>query len=140
MGNLYPIDLWNFNDIITKDENTINQFHLTNNLYENINRFLNSNLKRGVCSNFLFRYSILSLIGQFETKCFNENNNNKKSSILTFYIKKIENPKVLNSDEIISLNTYYNDIKFNNINKDYIELDEGDIDVINYNNDDEEQN
>lgn len=140
MGNRYPINLWNYNDIITKDENKINQFYFTNNLSENINRFLNSNLKRGVCSNFLFRNSILSLIDQFEAKSVNEDNNNKKSSILTFYIKKIANPKVLNNDEIISLNTYYNDIKFNNINKDYMELYEGDIDSINYNYDDEEQN
>ena len=44
----------------------------TNNLCENINRFLNSNLKRGICSNFLFRASILSIIEQFENKTVND--------------------------------------------------------------------
>lgn len=105
MGKRYPINLWNFNDIINSDENKIKNFHFTNNLSENINRFLNSNLKRGICSNFLFRNSILSLIDQFDNKLINESKDIKKSSILTFYIKKNNNPSLLSKDEISSLYT-----------------------------------
>ena len=71
LGSRYPVKLWNFNDIIIDEENNKN-FMFTNNLCENINRFLNSNLKRGICSNFLFRASILSIIEQFENKTVND--------------------------------------------------------------------
>ena len=88
MGKRYPINLWNFNDMITGDDNNVKNFLFTDDLGENINRYLNTNLRCGICSNFLFRNSILSLIDQFDNKSINENTDNKKSSILTFYIKK----------------------------------------------------
>ena len=56
MGNRYPKSLWNYNDIMSSEnENNLNNFHFTNNLCENINRFLNRYLKNCICSNFIFR-------------------------------------------------------------------------------------
>ena len=103
-----------------------------NNLSENINRYLNSNLKRGICSNLLFRKSILILIDQFDNKSSNGSFDKKKSDILTFYIKNNQNPKILSNDEINELYSLYNDINFTNINKDYIEVNEGEIDAAHY--------
>ncbi len=84
----YPKSLWNYNDIITGSESIIKNFYFTNNICENINRYLNKNLKNGICSNYIFRNSILSVIEQFENKLINQNIENKKSDILSFYIKK----------------------------------------------------
>ena len=136
LGGKYPKNLWNYYDIINNDNsNNITHFHLTNNLCENINRYLNSNLKRGICSNFLFRTSILMVIEQFENKSDNISIENKKSDILKFYIKNCNNPKILNTEEINELYDIYNDVKFVNINKDYIENDEGEADILNYEDD-----
>ena len=59
----------------------------------------------------------------------------KKSNILTFYIKNNAEPKILSSDEIKELYSLYNDINFHNINKDYIEVNEREIETILYDND-----
>ena len=59
----------------------------------------------------------------------------KKSNILTLYIKNNAKPKILSSDEIKELYSLYNDINFHNINKDYIEVNEGEIEAIHYDND-----
>ena len=99
LGTRYPTNIWNFNDIISGDENKVKNFHFTNNLSENINRYLNNNLKRGICSNFLFRKSILTLIDQFESKSSNSIIDKKKSDILSFYIKNTREPKILCADE-----------------------------------------
>ena len=115
----YPTNIWNFNEIISGDDNKLKNFHFTNNLSENINRYLNSNLKKGICSNLLFRKSILTLIDQFHNKSSNVSFDKKKSDILTFYIKNNQNPKILSNDEINELYSLYNDINFTNINKDY---------------------
>ena len=56
----------------------------------------------------------------------------KKSDILSFYIKNNTEPKILCTDEIKELYSLYNDINFKNINKDYIEVNEGEIDVVHY--------
>lgn len=53
MGSKIPKSLLNFSDILEKKENS-EIFHFTNILTENINRYLNSRLKRAVCSTFLF--------------------------------------------------------------------------------------
>ena len=74
----------------------------TNNLCENINRFLNSNLKRGICSNFLFRASILSIFINIKIKQL-MNLQKKKSEILAFYINNYEEPHILNNKEIYNL-------------------------------------
>ena len=52
-------------------------FYFTNNLCENINRYLNTYLKRGICSNFLFRTSISAVIDQFENKSINDTKDKK---------------------------------------------------------------
>ena len=53
MDSKIPKALWNFSDILEKKEN-----YVTNNLTEKINRYLNSGLKRAVCSTFLFYHKI----------------------------------------------------------------------------------
>ena len=91
LGNKIPNTLWNFNDLLS-NPNNITLFHLTNNITENINRYLNRKLKKvicSICSNYLFRESILDIINQFKIKTNNSTYNNKKSEILDFYIKRV---------------------------------------------------
>ena len=49
MGDRYPKSLWIYNDIINDENennlNNLNNFHFSNNLCENINRFLNISQK-----------------------------------------------------------------------------------------------
>lgn len=63
----YPKKIWNYYDIIN-NEDDIKHFQFTNNISENINKYINSNLKRARCSNILFREAILNLISQFKNK------------------------------------------------------------------------
>ena len=49
---------------------------------------------------------------------------------MKFYIKICNNPKILDSDEINEFYKIYNDIKFININKEFIENKDGDIDIL----------
>ena len=53
-GNEIPNILWNYNDLLS-NPNNINLFHLTNNITENINLYLNRKLKKSICSTYLFR-------------------------------------------------------------------------------------
>lgn len=53
--------------LINNDED-IKHFQFTNNISENINKYINSNLKRARCSNTLFREAFLNLISQFKNK------------------------------------------------------------------------
>ena len=50
---------------------------------ENINRYLNSNLKRGKCSKTLLREAILNIMLKFYNKYIN---NTKINDILKYYI------------------------------------------------------
>lgn len=134
----YPKSLWSYNYIITGPEYMKKNFYFTNNLFENINRYLNKNLKKGICSNFIFRNSILSIIDQFENKIINQTIENKKSDILTFYINKEKEVKILNTSDIRLLTDIYNEVQFININKNYIELNKDELDIIYY--EDEELN
>ncbi len=70
LGNKIPNTLWNFNDLLS-NPNNVTFFHLTNNITENINRYLNIKLKKAFCSNYLFRESILDNITQFKLKTSN---------------------------------------------------------------------
>ena len=70
-GTKIPKSLWNSSDILDEKENEV-IFHFTNNETENINRYLNSMLKRPVCSNFLFGEIFLDIIIQFKTKTSND--------------------------------------------------------------------
>lgn len=137
LGNRFPKSLWNYNDVVLGDDTKLKYFNFTNNLCENINRYLNRFLKNGICSNFLFRTSILNIIDQFENKTINQTIENKKSDILSFYIKNNKIPKLLDNADIKNLADIYNEIKFNNINKDYVELDECNIDILQYEEEDE---
>lgn len=134
----YPKSLYSYNYIITGPEYMKKNFYFTNNLFENINRYLNKNLKKGICSNFIFRNSILSIIDQFENKIINQTIENKKSDILTFYINKEKEVKILNTSDIRLLSDIYNEVQFININKNYIELNKDELDIIYY--EDEELN
>ena len=84
---------------------------------------------------FFIRTSILMVIEQFENKSDNISIENKKSDILKFYIKNCNNSKILNTEEINELYDIYNDVKFVNINNDYIENDEGEANILNYEDD-----
>ena len=79
----------------------------------------------------------MNIIDQFENKTINQTIENKKSDILSFYIKNNKIPKLLDNADIKNLADIYNEIKFNNINKDYVELDEFNIDILQYEEEDE---
>ena len=80
----YPKKLWNYNDIV-KNENNNKLFLFTNNITENINRFLNSNLKLAKCSNVLFRETILKIIKQLENKTENYALEKKTGAFIILY-------------------------------------------------------
>ena len=70
----------------------------SNNITENINRYLNSQLKIVRYSNKLFLESVLYLITQFENKSENVSLDNIKSDLIRFYIKRNNNsPNILNN-------------------------------------------
>ena len=109
--------LWYYN----KDK--INEkFYFANNLTENINKYLNKNLKRAKYSRLLFRECILKIILQFSNKTINKYIDKNKTELLKFYINKINNIELLNSDEIDRLRQEYDEIKFLNINSSYCEV------------------
>ena len=132
MGQEYPKILQNYNDLITGEDTKLKNFYFINNLCENANKNLNSFLRRGICSNFLFRISLLSVIEQFENKNINDTLENKKSDILKFYVEKHDNSKILSKNEINELRAIYDEVKFININKEYVEKEEGELDIIHY--------
>ncbi len=99
-----------------------------NNIIENINRYLNSQLKRARCSTTLFGESILNLITQFENKSENEALDNKKSDLISFYINRNNNSlNILNNTDFKKIISLYNEIEFTYINKYYIEDNMGDL-------------
>ena len=126
----------------TINPNNINIFHVTNNITENINRYLNNKLKKAICSNFLFRECILDIIVQFKLK-INENNkvSPKKSEILDFYIKKFgeDNDELLDNQEYKLLQIKNEELEFPNLNKKYTEDNSGDIDIIASEKEEEEE-
>lgn len=140
MGNKYPKNLCNFYDIISSDESKTKYFYFTNNLCENIYKYLNTFLKRGICSNFLFRISLLAVIDQFENKSINDSNDKKISDILSFYVKRNNNLKILSINEINELINIDNDAKLININKDNIELNDWEINIMKYEADEDSDN
>ena len=138
MGNKMPKVLWNYHDLLV-NPNNVSIFHVTNNITENINRYLNSKLKKAICSNFLFRECILDIIVQFKIKTTeNSNLDKKKSEILDFYIKRVGN----NDDNLITNEDYdkililYEELSFPNINKKYSEDSDGEVDIL-YDDEDE---
>ena len=128
MGNRYPKTIWNYYDVL-QDEIDAKYFQYTNNISENINRYINSFLNRSKCSNVLFREAILKIINQFNNKVENKSLNEKKSEILKFYIlKNKEEIELLTNKEIDKLLILYNEVNFNYINKSYIENESGELD------------
>ena len=128
MGERIPLRIWNFYDIISKDS-IDERFYYTNNLTENINRYLNSNLKRSRCSKNIFKEAILNIISQFETKVINEVNNSKKTDLLKYYISKKENPNILEANDIKNLIKEYKELNFKNINSKYSDISDGEPDI-----------
>ena len=131
MGSKIPKSLWNFSDVLEKKENK-EIFHFTNNLTENINRYLNRRPKRAVCSNFLFREIIFDIIIQFKIKTSNDVLKNKKSEILNFYMDNFLNNsknELLNKTKYKKIQLLYEEIEFININKKYNDENEGEIDI-----------
>ena len=86
MGNKIPKVLWNYHDLLV-NLNNFSIFHVTNNITENINRYLNSKLKKAICSNFLFRECILDIIVQFKIKSGENSNLDKKIRNFRFLYK-----------------------------------------------------
>ena len=103
LGSKYPSKIWNYYDIIKNNKN-YEKFYFTNNLTENINRYLNNNLKRAKCSKSLFRECILNIILQFSNKIVNSEVEKTKSEILKFYVNKKNKINLLNMDEIKKIN------------------------------------
>ena len=140
LGNRYPKKIWNYNDLLT-EEDVLKKFHFTNNITENINRYLNYELKMSKCSSILFKKIILNIIAQFDTKNLNEDKKNRKSDLLKFYIEKnYDNCNILSNEEIESLKVIYEDINFKNINGSFGIADNQEIDYIEYGESSEDEN
>ena len=135
MGSKYPVNIWNFSELID-DDNNKKIFQFTNNITENLNKQLNKYLKRGKCSNVTFREVILQVILQFENKCINTEAYDKKSDLLKFYINKFENdPQLLSNDELDEVRNLYNEILIGNINKEYSDNLNGEYEILGLLND-----
>ena len=114
LGKTIPIPLWNYSDLIEEEENSISniKFHYTNNICENINRFLNINLKKAKCSSIFFKESILNVMDQFNNKTNNDISEKSKSELIKFYLKRKNNITLLSNDEIKDLNKKFDEINF----------------------------
>ena len=136
LGNRIPKTLWNYNDLLINPSN-IAFFYLTNNVTENINRYLNSKLKIAICSSFLFRESILDIITQFKIKTSNSNQYKKKSEILDFYIKRVgdENANLISKEDYDKIKIIFEQLEFPNVNKKYVETQDGEVEIMNSDSD-----
>ena len=105
---------------------------------ENINRYLNNNLKRAKCSKSLFRECILNIILQFSNKVINESLEKNKTELLKFYVNKKGKIDLLTIDEIKKLKQEYDDINFININEKYSDELNGEPDLINSDNENDD--
>lgn len=118
----YPIKLWNYyNKLNGANNNEIDRYILTNNINENINRYLNNSLSKSRVSYEDFVKSLEDVEKQFSIKLENGSNYNAKSKILLFYIKKnnLKNKKdldVLSEEELNELKTNYLNIGFEFVN------------------------
>ena len=137
LGKTIPLPLWNYSDLIEEEGNSIinKKFHYTNNISENINKFLNINLRKAKCSCLLFKETILDIIKQFDNKNSNNNCENSKSEILKFYIARKNDIKLLSYEEIKMLNKNYDELEFTNVNKNYIENHKGLPNIVDFIND-----
>lgn len=61
LGKAIPKSIWNFSELIKNEKNT-KKFYYTNSISDNINRYLNRNLKRARCFSTLFHRNILNVI------------------------------------------------------------------------------
>jgi len=87
----YPIKLWNYYDKLNNaNDNELDRYILTNNINENINRYLNNSLSKSRASYEDFVKSLEEVEKQFAIKLENSSNNNAKSKIILFYINKIK--------------------------------------------------
>ena len=131
LGKRYPLKIWNYYDRLNlASNNSLSRYITTNNLNENINRFLNQGLKRGKTSFENFLESIKNVYIQFEEKTQNKFMDNTKTKILEFYCKKVELERnsdfvVLSNEEIENLKVLYNDLEFEKVNGPYNENQEG---------------
>ena len=135
LGKRYPIKLWNYYDRLhNASNNSLSKYITTNNLNENINKFLNLNLKGGRNSFENFKDSIENVYIQFEEKLANKHIDDTKTKILNFYVDKINeesnfNYSVLSYEAIDSLLDLYKNDGFENVNGPYNEEQIGDIDL-----------
>jgi hypothetical protein len=135
LGKRYPIKLWNYYDRLhNASNNSLSKYITTNNLNENINKFLNLNLKGGRNSFENFKDSIENVFIQFEEKLANKHIDDTKTKILNFYVDKINeesnfNYSVLSYEAIDSLLDLYKNDGFENVNGPYNEEQIGDIDL-----------
>lgn len=87
-GNRYPIKIWNYYDRLNMaSENSITKYITTYNLNENINKFLNFNLKGGKNSFESFVNAIKRVYLQLEEKLQNKHKDETKTKKLNFYVK-----------------------------------------------------
>ena len=135
LGKRYPIKLWNYYDRLhNASNNSLSKYITTNNLNENINKFLNLNLIGSRNSFENFKDSIENVYIQFEEKLANKHIDETKTKILNFYVDKINedsifNYSVLSYEDIDSLLDLYKNDGFENVNEPYNEEQMGDIDL-----------
>lgn len=140
LNTKYPIKLWNFYEKLkdaTKNEK--DRYITTNNLNENINRYLNNALIKSRVSYEDFIYSLSEVEKQFTVKVENAETKNAKSKIILFYLDKMnfnskKELKVLTNDEIKEIKLNYLNSGLESVNaKINAEEDEVDIEHIAYN-------
>ena len=85
LNTKYPIKLWNFYEKL-KDVsyNEKDRYITTNNLNENINRYLNNALIKSRVSYENFIFSLREIEKQFTAKVENAESKNSKSKIILF--------------------------------------------------------
>ena len=135
LGKRYPIKLWNYYDRLhNASNNSLSKYITTNNLNENINRFLNLNLKGGRNSFYNFVCSLKNVFIQFEEKLVNKHIDDNKIKILYFYVTKINEDSnfkysVLSYEDINSLLDLYKNDEFEKVNAPYNDEQIGEIDL-----------
>ena len=118
----YPIKLWNYYDKLNNaNDNELDRYILTNNINENINRYLNNSLSKSRASYEDFVKSLEEVEKQFAIKLENSSNNNAKSKIILFNIYKIKLKNIkdldaLSKDEINEIKTNYMNLGFEFVN------------------------
>ena len=141
LNTKYPIKLLNYYEKLkVGSNNEKDRYITTNNLNENINRYLNNDLIKNRVSYEDFIFSLREVEKQFTDKVENAESKNSKSKIILFYLDKMnfkskKELKVLTEDEIKEIKLNYLNSGLESVNDKIKAEDDVDIEHIAYNSD-----